>query len=54
MVDKDLEEEYRKQALDLWFKDRSCTGESPAERQDSQNEDDEFKRIEQEQKLKKP
>lgn len=48
---KDLED-YRKQALDLWFKDGSCTGQSPTEKQDSQNVDDEFDRIEREQKIK--
>ena len=51
MVDKDLEE-YRKQAQELWFKGGSCTGGSPEEIQDSQNEDDEFHRIEKEQQLK--
>ena len=52
MVDKELED-YRKQALDLWFSNGgSCTGQSPTEQQDSKNEDDEFKRIENEQKLK--
>ena len=51
MVDKELED-YRKQALDLWFNGGSCTGQSPAEHQDSQNEDDEFHRIEEEQKLR--
>lgn len=52
MVDKELED-YRKQALDLWFNNGgSCTGQSPTEEQDSKNEDDEFKRIENEQKLK--
>ena len=50
MEDKELES-YRKQALDLWFKDGSCTG-GPEEKQDAENEDDEFNRIEQEQKLK--
>lgn len=53
--DKELEE-YRKQAMDLWFKDGSCTGGKnemgPEQMQDSQNEDDEFHRIENEQKLK--
>jgi len=52
VVDKELED-YRKQALDLWFSNGgSCTGQSPTEQQDSKNEDDEFKRIENEQKLK--
>lgn len=51
MEDKELET-YRKQALDLWFKDGSCTGGNAEQIQDAQNEDDEFKRIEQEQKLK--
>jgi hypothetical protein len=51
VVDKELEE-YRKQALDLWFSGGSCTGQSPAEEQDSKNEDDEFHRIEEEQKLR--
>jgi hypothetical protein len=52
VVDKELED-YRKQALDLWFNNGgSCTGQSPTEEQDSKNEDDEFKRIENEQKLK--
>jgi hypothetical protein len=49
VVDKELEN-YRKQALDLWFNGGSCTGQSPAEHQDSQNEDDEFHRLEEEQK----
>lgn len=52
MEDKDLES-YRKQALDLWFSDGgSCTGQSPSEQQDNKNLDDEFERIEKEQKLK--
>ena len=51
MVDKELED-YRKQALDLWFKDGSCTGGNAEQIQDAENEDDEFKRIEQEQRLK--
>jgi hypothetical protein len=52
VVDKELED-YRKQALDLWFSNGgSCTGQSPADKQDSDNENDEFKRIEQEQKLR--
>lgn len=51
MVDKELEE-YRKQALDLWFSNGgSCTGQSPSEKQDSKNEDDEFDRLEREKKL---
>lgn len=51
LPDKELED-YRKQALDLWFKDGSCTGQSPAEKQDLENENDEFERIEREQKIK--
>ena len=51
MVDKELEE-YRKQAFDIWFTGGSCTGQNPTEEQDSKNEDDEFHRIEEEQKLK--
>jgi Skp family chaperone for outer membrane proteins len=52
VVDKELED-YRKQALDLWFSDGgSCTGHSPTEEQDDRNLDDEFKRIEREKELK--
>lgn len=51
MVDKELEE-YRKNALDLWFKSGSCTGGNPELIQDAQNEDDEFHRIEKENELK--
>lgn len=53
MVDKELEE-YRKQSLDLWFSDGgSCTGQSPTEKQDSKNEDEEFERIQREQEQRK-
>lgn len=52
MEDKELEA-YRKQALDLWFSNGgSCTGQSPTEEQDDKNLDDEFKRIENEKRLK--
>ena len=51
VVDKEIEE-YRKQALGLWFKGGSCTGQTPTEEQDSKNEDDEFKRIEEERRLR--
>jgi hypothetical protein len=52
VVDKELEE-YRKQALDLWFSNGgSCTGQNPTEEQDDKNLDDEFKRIEREKELK--
>ena len=53
MEDKELVA-YRKQALDLWFSDGgSCTGQSPTEKQDDKNLDDEFDRIEREKDLKK-
>jgi hypothetical protein len=51
VVDKEIEE-YRKQALGLWFKGGSCTGQTPTEEQDSKNEDDEFKRVEEERRLR--
>jgi hypothetical protein len=45
-------EKYRQMALDLWFKDGSCTGEKPEPKEidDAIAEDEEFKRIEQQQK----
>lgn len=45
-------EKYRQQAMELWFKDGSCTGGSPEQIQDAKNEDDEFRRIEKENELK--
>lgn len=50
-MNNDLEK-YRRQAMDLWFKDGSCTGGNPEQIQDAQNEDDEFHRIEKENILK--
>jgi len=47
-------EKYRQMALDLWFKDGgSCTGAEPPEPKeidDAIAEDEEFRRIEQQQK----
>jgi hypothetical protein len=46
-------EQYQQLALDLWFKDGgSCTGQKPEPKEidDAIAEDEEFKRVEQQQK----
>jgi len=45
-------EQYQQLALDLWFKDGSCTGQKPEPKEvdDAVAEDEEFKRIEQQNK----
>ena len=45
-------EKYRQMALDLWFKNGSCTGQAPEPKDidDAIAEDEEFRRIDKQQK----